>query len=359
MAKKTVGYIELEWTCKSCGTKNPGTQKTCTNCGAAMSVEDQFELPAEQKLINDQEKLAQAEKGADIHCPYCGARNTAGAQACAQCGGDLKGAQARQAGTVMGAYSDQAAPPVRCPACSSPNPAGAPRCQNCGASLTSPGKPPAPPAAPKTSPPNKGLLIAGIAAVVLVCLGALALIMLALRTEEQTATVQSVQWERSIAITEQRPVESADWKDQIPAGAEMGACEERLRSTQPEPAPGAEEVCGTPYTVDKGSGMAEVVQDCEYQIYADWCTFSQMDWVVVDSVSAQGNDLNPAWPLLALSPGQQEGERSEQYVVVFVSSGEDYTYTTGDPVEFNQFTPGSEWILQVNTFGGVTGVEEK
>jgi hypothetical protein len=27
--------------------------------------------------------------------------------------------------------------------------------------------------------------------------------------------------------------------------------------------------------------------------------------------------------------------------------------------EFTQFTPGSQWVLEVNTFGAVTGVQEK
>ena len=362
MAEKTVGYVELEWTCKRCGTKNPGTQKTCTNCGGAMGEQDQFELPAEQKLISDQEKLAQAEKGADIHCPYCGTRNSAGAEACVQCGGDLKDAQARQAGKVMGAYSDQAAPALRCPSCGSPNPASAPRCQNCGASLTGAGKlaaPAAQPAAPKAGKSGNGLRIAVIAILAVVCLGAALLVLLSLRSEEQTASVQKVQWERRIKIAEQRPVEHEDWKDMIPAEAELGACEEKLRSTQLEPAPGAEEVCGTPYTVDQGSGIAKVVQDCEYRIYADWCSYSQLDWVVVDNISAQGSDLDPKWPVYSLAAGQQEEERSEKYVVVFVSGDEDYTYTTSDPAEFRQYSPGSEWILAVNTFGGVTSVTEK
>jgi len=47
MSQETVGYVQLEWTCKRCGSKNPGTQKTCANCGNPMSEQDQFELPSQ------------------------------------------------------------------------------------------------------------------------------------------------------------------------------------------------------------------------------------------------------------------------------------------------------------------------
>ena len=67
MTRKSLGYVELEWTCKRCGTVNPGMQKMCTNCGAPMADADQFEMPDEQRLITDDTRLEAAKKGADIH----------------------------------------------------------------------------------------------------------------------------------------------------------------------------------------------------------------------------------------------------------------------------------------------------
>jgi DNA-directed RNA polymerase subunit RPC12/RpoP len=359
MAKKTIGYVELEWTCKRCQTKNPGTQKTCSNCGAAMDEQDQFELPAQQELITDEAKLAQAQKGADIHCPYCEARNPAGTQVCTQCGGDLTDAQARQKGQVMGAYSTQTAAKINCPACNTPNPPNAARCQNCGASLVKEPKTTVAPPTQQAVKPNRTLLILAGAFIAILCLSGILFMLFASRSEAQTAVVQSVRWARSIEILDEKPVEREGWQDQIPADADEGACTEKYRYTQSEPAPGAEEVCGTPYTVDQGSGIAEVVQDCEYRIYDDWCSYTQMEWVVVDTESLQGNDTNPVWPSLQLGAERRLGESNESYTVVFLSDGETYTYQIDSPDEFSLFIPGSEWTIEVNTFGTITNIQEK
>lgn len=363
MAKKTLGYVELEWTCTRCGTVNPGTQKTCTNCGAAMGDQEQFELPEQQTLITEEEAKEKAAQGPDIHCPYCGTRNPGGAKTCSQCGGDLAGAQARQSGQVMGAYRDAPAPPVPCPACGTPNPAGAARCSNCGAALTAahqPGGAPAQPAAAKpTGKASSRTFIIVVAVLAVVCLAGALLLFSLFRTQEQTAVVQSVQWQRSVEITEERPVEHQAWMDQIPSGAQVGACQERQRSTQLEPAPNAVEVCGTPYTVDQGSGVGEVVQDCEYQVYDDWCEYTQLEWVVVAAPALQGADMNPQWPVVSLTSDQREGDRLEEYRVIFRSGDDTYTYSVESLGEFARFAPGSEWVVEVNALGGVSSVSEK
>jgi predicted nucleic acid-binding Zn ribbon protein len=362
MTQKTLGYVELEWTCKRCGTKNLGTLKTCSNCGAAMGEEEKFDVPAQQELITDQKKLEEAQKGPDVHCPFCGTRNPAGAKECSQCGGDLKDAQARQQGQVMGAFTAQAAPEIPCPSCGTPNPANATRCQNCGGSLAKQEEAAAPKSPPVGATPaksNRVLWIVVAVVIVLACLGSILFLVLGARTKAHPATVQSVEWERSINLLEQQPVEHKDWRDEIPAGADVGTCTQEYRRTQSEPAPGAEEVCGTPYSVDQGSGVAKVVQDCQYRIYDDYCAYTQMEWVVVNTAYLQGNDINPIWPAIVLSTGRREGERSESYTVVFRSDGETYTYQPSDPQEFSGFAPGSEWILDVNTFGTVTDVRER
>jgi hypothetical protein len=363
MAKKTIGYIELEWICKRCGTKNPGTSKTCSNCGAPMPEGEQFELPAEQKLISEPEKLAQAGRGPDVACPYCGTRNPAGTAICAQCGGDLKGAKARQKGQVLGAFQAGPAAEIACPACNSPNPAGAPRCKNCGAALAgipAPSQPAATPATTRTG--SRTWLIIGIAVLVIaLCAGAAALFALSTRTTDTSAVVQSVDWERSIQILEERPVQHEDWQDSIPAGAPVGACSEKVRSVQSEPAAGAEEVCGTPYTEDEGSGLGRVVQDCEYRLYDNWCSFTVEEWQVVDSTALQGSNLSPVWPELALQAGQRQGDRLESYLVTFQaeSGGKTYTYQVDDPARFASFAPGTRWNLAINGFGTVVDVQEK
>jgi hypothetical protein len=32
MPQETVGFVNLEWICKRCGSKNPGTTKICVGC---------------------------------------------------------------------------------------------------------------------------------------------------------------------------------------------------------------------------------------------------------------------------------------------------------------------------------------
>ena len=364
MTQKTVGYVELEWTCTYCGTRNPGTQKKCSGCGAMMSEEDQFEAPVQQELITDEAKLAQAKRGmADIHCPYCGTRNVAGSEKCKHCGGDLVGAVAREAGQVVGAYSNGPVADVPCPYCATPNPATATKCKNCGGTLQKPTEAaPAEPATKPTAAPearSRVPVLAIVAVIVLLSICAVAYFALGARTTDTPAIVQSVMWERSIQILEQRPVTYKDWEDQIPAGALIGSCSKEHRRTQSGPAPGAEEVCGTPYTIDQGDGTGKVVQDCEYRIYDNRCEYTVNEWTVVDEAVAQGNDLDPQWPNVSLWSDQREGGRAEEYVVTFRADdkAETYTYDVDSADEFSRFGVGSYWTLKVNTFGNVTDAE--
>ena len=360
MAEKELGYVELVWTCKQCGTKNLGTQKTCTNCGVARGADVQLELPAEQTLITDAEALKEAGHGPDIHCPYCNAPNRGDAEVCVQCGGKLAGGQVRPQGQVLGAYQSGPAAQVRCPACNSLNHPDAPRCQNCSAAL--PPSTPAPAATPagKTpARPNTTMLVIMALVGVVICVALGFMIAGGMRTSELSGVVESVSWQRSLQVLEQRPVEHETWKDMIPSGASMGECRDEVRRVQAEPVAGAEEACGTPYTVDQGNGVAKVVQNCEYRIFEPYCSYTVNEWVVADVLQLQGSDLNPQWPVFASSSQQREGQRSEGYQVTFSAGGESYSYTTSNPQEYSRFSLGSQWLLEVNGFGAVTGLQPK
>ena len=117
MTRKELGYVELEWTCKHCGTVNPGMKRTCSNCGAPMAEDDKFELPDQQELITDKAKLEEVKAGPAIHCPYCNVLNPAGTKLCKQCGGDIEEGLRRKAGEVLGAYQNAPVPDKPCPAC--------------------------------------------------------------------------------------------------------------------------------------------------------------------------------------------------------------------------------------------------
>src|SRR4030067_294193 len=271
MTQKELGYVELEWTCKHCGTINPGMKRVCTNCGAPSGQENKSELPDQQELITEKEKLEEAKKGPAIHGPSCNVLNPAGTVNCIQCGGDIQAGLARQAGEVLGAYQADAVPDKPCPFCNQPVKANAQRCPNCGGSLVEAAKPIAAPAVPKKTP--LWLIVAGIAVVVLCLASVIAFIVMSNRTNDVTASVSDVRWQLSFDMLEQQPVQKRAWRDEVPSQAQDIACQDEYKETSSIPVPNATEVCGTPYTIDQGSGAGKVVQDCEYRVYASYCSF--------------------------------------------------------------------------------------
>lgn len=333
MTQETLGYVRLEWTCQRCGGKNPGPEKLCIHCGASLDEQDQFELPETQEFITDAEELKKAAAGPDIHCPYCETRNPAGSTVCKQCGGSLAEGEVRASGHIVGA------PPITRP---SAEPRAAPR-----------------PVAPAKAKRPPWYLFAGLAVLLLVCcVGAYLLFR---PSKEINGVVRDVSWERRIGIEALQPVSHEDWRDDIPSDAQLGNCRKKIHHTQSE-APSAgvetEKVCGTPYTIDQGSGYGKVVQDCEYKVYADWCEYTREEWQEVDASIVSGHDLNPYWPQVNLASGQREGERSEEYNVNFDTEGKTYTYRPRAD-EFSQFVIGSKWMLSVNALGGVVAVEPR
>lgn len=355
MARKSLGYVELEWTCPSCGHRNPGTATICERCSAPQPDDVKFEQPAQESVSQDAALAARAAAGPDVHCPFCGTRNPADAAQCSQCFADLTDAERRDGDQVLGAHRDEAAPEVECSYCGAVNPATARRCHACDSPLGQPktavsalSKP-----KPKTSRvPSWVWIVVGV--VVLGGCGLLASLLL--RTEEAVATVQAVNWERTIAIEALQPVSREDWRDEIPADADIGACRQELYDTSAQPVANSVEVCGTPYTVDTGTGVGEVVQDCQYEVYADRCEYSVLAWVVVETAVDRGSDLQPAWPSLNLLGEQRAGERGETYEVVFRGDGRSYNYSPDSAEEYGRFQPGSEWLIEVNGLGGVVSV---
>jgi predicted nucleic acid-binding Zn ribbon protein len=368
MPRKTVGFVQLGWSCPNCSQMNPGPQKTCTACGSPQPDNVQFENMPQQELITDEAVKEKARKGADINCPYCGTRNPADAALCSQCGGDLKGGKQRQSGAVVGAFNNAPVGQKPCPTCGTPNPANNTRCSSCGASMSQPaGQTPAlasqapgaplPPAPPKKRSP---LLMIGLAALLcLVGVVCIALIVFLTRTKEITGTVTGLAWERSINIEQIQPVSRSDWRESIPADASIGNCEQKVNHTQDQPEGNYQEVCGTPYTVDTGTGIGEVVQDCQYEIYMDYCEYTVQEWTVVNTSKQTGQDTNPFWPDPALAAGQRQGARTETFTAYFNTGKGTLNYSTPDLAIFQTFQPGSVWLLDVNTFGAIVDLRPK
>ena len=354
---KELGYVELEWTCPTCKTRNPGTAKICSGCGAAQPENVQFETPAQAELIKDQEKIAAAKAGPDIHCAFCGARNPAGAKVCHQCGADLSEGKARQTGQVVGAFDPNAPKEVKCPSCGMMNPASARTCSRCGAPLAKAAPPQAAPLPPAESGRgNMGWVLMAVIALVVLGLGVF--VFMGFRTSDTTAQVTNAHWERSIDIIAPIPVRNSAWRDQLPAAAANVSCRQEFRYTSSEPVAGAREVCGTPYTTDAGNGMGRVVQDCEYQVYDDMCSYTTLQLGVINTVVSQGTGFAPKWPVASLAAEQKLGDRHERYICEFNGDGKTYSYTVRSLNEYEQCQVGSRWKLQVNSFGDVVAAEQ-
>ena len=252
MAKKELGYVELEWTCPACNTRNPGTARKCMQCATPQPADVKFEQAPEEKIITDEAKIAEAKAGPDIYCAYCGTRNPSTATACQQCTAPLAEGKAREAGAVLGGLQDKPAPPVKCPSCGAENPAMARTCAKCGAPLVKATPPPPPPAA-KRGCVSLPLLI-GIGAVILIAI--IAFIVLGSRSKAVVGEVSDVYWRRAIAIEAFMPVTRENWRADIPADAEVGSCRKEVRRTQSEPAPGAAKCAARPTSRTRAAATA-------------------------------------------------------------------------------------------------------
>ena len=357
MARKTVGFVHLEWECPSCNTRNKGTDRVCINCSAPMPDDVQFQQLAQEKLIENEAIIAAAKAGADIHCAFCGTRNPATATHCSQCMADLSEGAQRHAGKVVGAHRTRNVPDVNCSHCGSVNPGTASACSQCGAPLPGSAQKIAPAQPSRTESTSRRktspiLYLIGFAFLALCAV----IVFLNFRTEEIVGQVDEVEWTTSMSIEGLVPVRYEEWFDRIPSDGNVLSCSSEVRRVSSSPVENSVEVCGTPYTVDTGSGVGQVVQDCEYEVYDDYCAYTVEEWREVDVFSLTGTDFDPELPALALDAGQREGVVDEDYVVKFAADGRTYTYEPRDYDEFLQFEAESRWILEINSFNSVVSV---
>ena len=351
--RRTLGYIQNEWTCPNCDTRNKGSDKTCVNCGAPQPENVQFQLPSEQKLVTDEEAIRAAQSGADIHCPFCGTRNPATAKTCSQCGGDLIEGKARESGRLM-----QAPPPqlkiIKCDNCGTENPSSNTVCSNCGSPLPKV-KVEAPAfvapvgasvAATRGLAPKKTnwLLIGGILAAVAICCVAIAALFL-FPSQSVDATVVDVHWQTSVPLQEIRGMDYSNEPGSPPSDSYNVSCYDDSR-----------EVCEQ-RTIDRGNGYSEVVEDCHTETQ-QYCSYTVDEWTTIQTYTLDGNNLQPIYEDPSLSNGQRLGQESEELTVTFsTADGQQETYSPDSVSEFQQFTVGSTWTLKMNALGSVVGVE--
>jgi ribosomal protein L40E len=351
MAQRSKGFVELEWTCPNCNTRNKGSVKTCVNCGAPQPENVQFEAPAEKKFVSDEVASELKGRGADIHCGFCGTRNPSTAKTCSQCGADLSEGKARQAGREIDLSTDKLEN-VTCTNCGAENPGTNVNCKQCGAALPRPAKPaPAIPAsgavtnagAKGTKKKPNWLLLGGIGGALLICCIA-AIFLFVVPSSSVKATVTDVYWQTSVPVQEIHAVDYNNERGDPPSDAYNVSCQTETR-----------QVCEEK-TVDRGNGYAEVVEDCHDES-EKYCDYTVDEWTTIQTYTLDGHDLNPYYEQPNISNDQRLGDQSADYTVYFDTEKGEKTYDPGNASEFQRFQVGSTWTLKLNALGGVVSVE--
>jgi DNA-directed RNA polymerase subunit RPC12/RpoP len=345
MARRTRGYVQLEWVCPNCGTRNPGPQKSCMNCGAPQPDNVQFQRATEEKLVTDEDSLKVAQAGADYICPYCGTRNTALAKVCVQCGGDLVEAKRRASGAELQAYAGPQQ--ITCPNCGTANPASRTNCLKCGSPLPRQSAAPAvsSSAGSGTAAPikrSRRWIWAAIAVAVVVC--AAAILLFAVPASTVSATVADVRWQTSVPVQELQSVHYSNESGNPPSGAYDVSCRTENK-----------DVCQE-RVVDQGNGFGEVVQDCHTESQ-QYCSYTVDEWKTVQTYSLEGHDLRPQYAQPSVSSGQRAGEQDADFTVYFQTADGQKSYSPPDLSEFSQFRVGSTWTLSVNAVGAILDVK--
>jgi membrane protease subunit (stomatin/prohibitin family) len=343
-------FVELEWVCPNCDSRNKGSKKTCASCGAPQPDNVKFRRAADEKIVADEKQVAAASAGADIHCGFCGTRNPGNAVTCSQCGGDLKEGKAREAGQALQA----AAKPhtVKCANCDTENPSSERLCKKCGSPLSKAEAPKpmqvqaqAARSAGANAQPKKTnwLLIGGIVGALMLCC-VVALFMFVFPSKSVQGTVTSVEWQTVVPVEEEQPVSYTNKTGGVPSEAYDVSCHTE-----------SEEICEDK-TVDQGNGFAEVVRECHTES-TEYCDYTVTEWKTVQTYPLTGNDLDPVYEEPSISGGQRLGTATEELTVYFDTDNGEEIYHPGTVSEFQQYEVGSTWKLSMNALGGVLSVE--
>jgi membrane protease subunit (stomatin/prohibitin family) len=350
--KESKGFVELEWVCPNCEGRNKGSKKTCENCGAPQPDNVKFQRAAEEKVVTDEKIVQAAKAGADIHCGFCGTRNSATAVTCSQCGGDLKEGKARQAGQAL-----QAAAPalkaVACSNCGAENLGNARLCKECGAPIRQAAAV-AVAASPlavgqtsvkPTNAPNKKVnvwIFAAIGAFFLICCVA-AVMLFAVPSKSVKGTVTDLQWQTSVPVQEIQAVNYSNKSGSAPSDSYNVSCRTEDK-----------EVCEEK-TVDQGNGFAEVVKECHTES-TQYCDYTLDEWKTIRTYTLDGNDNFPVYENPSLTSNQRIGSSTEVLTVIFSTPDGQESFSPGTVSDFQQYQIGSVWNLKLNALGGVMSV---
>lgn len=360
---------EGRWDCQYCGTVGVlGRHKSCPVCASARPEGTKFYLPADAEVVTDDELLGYAQIGPDWICAFCSSSNGADRHDCHSCGASREATSEQQKVTTYGLDE-------------------VPRSGDMDFSEPAP-RPTSKATTNATANRTWMWIAGGVVAFLLLCCGLPLLFSGAFSNDNQTVTVDQYSWERAVEVEDFRTVTEEDWT--LPAAGRVLAQEERIhhyeevleryetrtREVSEQVQVGTNEyVCGQR---DLGNGFFEDVmcsdpvyetryrtESYEEPIYRDepvyqtFYTYEIDKWIVDRTLSEAGLHAEPFWPNVTLAEGEREGERTESYSIVFVSTDDGETYTLEFPYsEWISYEPGVEYTLITDFLGQPVSVEQ-
>jgi len=209
--------------------------------------------------------------------------------------------------------------------------------------LTRGGISPAAPLTGKKTGGKRNWLVLGFigACIAILCLGGIVWFALTqISVSSVQGTVTDVHWQTNVPVEEITAVRHTDERGSPPSDAYNVSCH-------------TEESC-TQKTVDKGNGYSEVVEECNDVRY---CSYTTDEWKTIKTYTLEGNDLRPIYDDPNLANDQRVGNRSEDLTVTFSTEDGIKTYSPSSVSEYQQFTVGTTWSLELSLVGTVTGVK--
>jgi hypothetical protein len=360
--------IQMFWTCKTCGTKNPGLEGKedeslrCSGCGNQKSDEP-YEMPDDVQAapeITDQRLLDLANADENWTCRFC--RH-----------------QERN-------LHDQ--------------------CSVCGAPRGERKRPARPPTEARIEvddevPPRKrfnGPLLIGISAGAIALAGIVWLFIWLFTPHEAVARIVASRWTRTENLLQRKTVDHEDWRDDLPEGSFDISCKRKkkgVKDCNPKKCDCKTEYkdcnciggepekckCKTKRTcIDNGNGSAtcdeeescetcytkktcdkcpkEVCETCyeKCPVFDDWCTAKSHEWPVINTKTTSGSDLHPVWAGLVAVGNLQRIERTESYAIKLANGDRFWPYSPSSENEYIRLVGSKDGLRISYTNAGTVSI---
>jgi hypothetical protein len=332
---------QMLWDCRFCSTtKLLGVEhRHCPNCGAAQDPAWRY-FPSDEDLRVVKDPHYQY-AGVDKICPFCGQPNSAAANFCKDCGGDLTNAKAATTKDALHTGLDGAAG-VRDDVV----------LQKFKAEQQA------------IRAPRKGgltrLHVILIAIVALCLLGVGAYVVLSRSTYSSSVAVTDQSWQRIITVERLEAQPGNGWRDEVPDDAYNRSCHSQDRChTESE-----QYVCGS-VNVDRGDGSFTrkdkyCNRDKTACVLDQKCNYTVNRWrSLPDLVTSGGPSEALIWPnfspsgATALGAVRESGRREVLIVVFKDANGNTFPYNPKDYPTWQAFKVGQRYTVDINRLNQV------